>query len=81
MLVQNLQLRDLTFELNYLLGLPLNTQLKLSEEPSAASAAISPREACVRIAREQSPEIRAAQQAVEKAKAGLAAAKDAYTRM
>jgi outer membrane protein TolC len=77
-LTQNLQVRDLTFELNYLLGLPLNTQLKLSEDLSAASASISPREECVRIAREQSPEIRAAQQAVEKAKAGLAAAKDAY---
>jgi outer membrane protein TolC len=77
-LMQNLQVRDLTFELNYLLGLPLNTQLKLSEDLSAASASISPREECVRIAREQSPEIRAAQQAVEKAKAGLAAAKDAY---
>ena len=78
MLVQNLQLRDLTFELNYVLGLPLNTQLKLSEELSAASAAISPREVCVRIAHEQSPEVRAAQQAVEKAKASLAATKDAY---
>jgi len=78
MLVQNLQVRDLTFQLNYLLGLPLNTQLKLSEELSAASTSISPREECVRIAREQSPEIRAAQQAVEKAKAGLTAAKDAY---
>jgi outer membrane protein TolC len=77
-LTQNLQVRDLTFELNYLLGLPLNTRLKLSEDLSAASASISPREECVRIAREQSPEIRAAQQAVEKAKAGLAAAKDAY---
>jgi outer membrane protein TolC len=77
-LTQNLQVRDLIFELNYLLGLPLNTQLKLSEDLSVASASISPREECVRIAREQSPEIRAAQQAVEKAKAGLAAAKDAY---
>ena len=77
-LVQNLQVRDLTFGLNDLLGLPLNTQLKLSENLSAASASISSREECVRIAREQSPEIRAAQQAVEKAKAGLAAAKDAY---
>jgi outer membrane protein TolC len=77
-LMQNLQVRDLTFELNYLLGLPLNTQLKLSEDPSAASASISPREECVRIAREQSPEIRVARQAVEKAKASLAAAKDAY---
>jgi outer membrane protein TolC len=77
-LVQSLQVRDLTFELNDLLGLPLNTQLKLSENLSAASASISSREECVRIAREQSPEIRAAQQAVEKAKAGLAATKDAY---
>jgi outer membrane protein TolC len=77
-LVQNLQSRDLTFQLNYLLGLPLNTPLKLSEEPSASSASICNREVCVRIAREQSPDIRAAQQAVEKAKASLAAAKDAY---
>src|SRR5215467_5564606 len=77
-LVQNLQVRDLTLELNYLLGLPLNTQLKLSEELSAASAAISSREECVRIARDQSPEIRAALQAVEKAKASLAATKDGY---
>ena len=77
-LMQNLQVRDLTFELNYLMGLPLNTQLKLSEDLSAAPASISPREECVRIARERSPEIRAAQQAVEKAKASLAATKDAY---
>jgi outer membrane protein TolC len=77
-LVQNLQVRDLTFELNYLLGLPLNTQLKLSEELSAAAASIPARDECIRTAREQSPEIRAAQQAVEKAKAGLAASKDAY---
>jgi outer membrane protein TolC len=77
-LIQNLQVRDLTLELNDLLGLPLNTQLQLSEDPSVASASISPREECVRIAREQSPEIRAAQQAVERAKAGVAAAKDAY---
>jgi outer membrane protein TolC len=77
-LMQNLQVRDLTFQLNYLLGLPVNTQLKLSEDLSAGPASISPREECVRIAREHSPEVRAAQQAVEKAKASLAAAKDAY---
>jgi outer membrane protein TolC len=35
-------------------------------------------EECIRIAREHSPEIRAAEQAVIKAKAGLAGAKDAY---
>ncbi len=77
-LTQSLQAQDLTFELDDLLGLPLTTQLRLNEEPSASAASILPREECVRIAREQSPDIRAAQQAVEKAKAGLAAAKDAY---
>jgi outer membrane protein TolC len=77
-LTQNLQIRDLTFELNNLLGLPLNTQLQLREEPSVAAASIPARDECVRTAREHSPEIRVAQQAVEKAKAERAAAKDAY---
>ena len=77
-LTQNLQIRDLTFELNHLLGLPLNTQLQLKEEPSVAAGSIPARDECVRTAREQSPEIRVAQQAVEKAKAELGAAKDAY---
>ncbi len=77
-LAQDMQIRDLTFELNNLLGLPLNTQLQLREEPSVAAASIPVRDECVRTAREQSPDIRAAQQAVEKAKAGLAATKDTY---
>jgi outer membrane protein TolC len=77
-LTQSLQAQDLTYALDDLLGLPLTTLLRLSEEVSASSASIPAREECVRIAREQSPDIRAAQQAVEKAKAGLAAAKDAY---
>ena len=77
-LTQNLQIRDLSFELNDLLGLPLNTQLKLREDPPAASASIPARDECVRTALEKSPEILAAQQAVEKAKAGLAATKDKY---
>ena len=77
-LTQSLQVQDLTLELNDLLGLPLTTRLQLNEDPSASALSIPTREECVRIAREQSPDIRAAQQAVEKAKAGLAAAKDAY---
>ena len=36
------------------------------------------RAACIQIAHKSSPEIRAAEQAVEKARAGLAASKDAY---
>ncbi len=77
-LTQRLQAQDLTYSLDDLLGLPLTTQLRLSEEVSASAPSIPAREECVRVAREQSPDIRAAQQAVEKAKAGLAAAKDAY---
>jgi outer membrane protein TolC len=77
-LAQDLQIRDQIIELNDLLGLPLKTQLELREEPSAAAASIPARDECIRTAREQSPEIRAAQQKVEKARAELAAAKDAY---
>jgi outer membrane protein TolC len=77
-LTENLQIHDLTLELNDLLGLPLNTKLKLSEDLPASPASIASREECLRIARDQSPEIRAAQQAVEKAKAELGAAKDAF---
>ena len=77
-LTESLQIRDLTIELNDLLGLPLNTKLKLSEDLSVAPGSIAPREECLRIARERNPEIRIAQQAVEKARAELAAAKDAF---
>ena len=77
-LKQSLQVRDLTFELNNLLGLPLNTKLQLSEQALVAPSSTTSREECVRIAREQSPDVRAAQQAVERAKAGLGAAKYAY---
>jgi len=77
-LTENLQIRDLTVELNDLLGLPLNTKLKLSEDLAATPVSVVPREECLRIAREQSPQIRIAQQAVEKAKAELGATKDAF---
>jgi outer membrane protein TolC len=77
-LKQSLQVRDLTFEFNNLLGLPLNTKLQLSEQPFVAPSSIASREECVRIAREQSPDVRAAKQAVERAKAERNVAKYAY---
>lgn len=77
-LTQRLQIHDLTVTLDDLLGLPLTTELNLDADTSAASMSIPSREECIRIAREHSPEIRAAEQAVIKAKAGLAAAEDAY---
>ena len=76
-LTQKLQIHDLMITLDDLLGLPLNTELHLEGEASTSLSAPS-REECLRIAQESSPEIRAAQQAVVKARAGLAAAKDAY---
>jgi outer membrane protein TolC len=77
-LTQELQIHDLTLALDDLLGLPLSSKLQLDEETPAAPLAVPTREECIRIAQDQNPEIRAAQQAVIKARAGLAAAKDAY---
>jgi outer membrane protein TolC len=76
-LTRDLQIHDLMLTLDDLLGLPLKTQLQLVDT-EAASTAIPSREECIQIAREHSPEIRSAEQQVLKAKAGLAAAKDAY---
>lgn len=77
-LTQKLQLHDLTISLNDLLGLPLSTQLLLDADTPASPITVPTREECIRIAQDQSPQIRAAREAVVKAKAGLAAAKDAY---
>lgn len=77
-LTERLQIHSLSLSLNDLLGLPLNTQLQLDSDLSIGPLPIPTREECVRIAEDNSPQIRTAQQAVEKAKAGLAAAKDAY---
>jgi outer membrane protein TolC len=76
-LVQRLQIHDLTISIDDLLGLPLNTNLALEAENSAPAPVLS-REECIRIAQDKSPEILAAKQSVEKAKAGLAAAKEEY---
>jgi outer membrane protein TolC len=77
-LTQHLQIHDLMLSLDDLLGLPLNTQLQLDRDQTHASMSIPSREECIHIAQENSPEVRVAQQSVVKARAGLAAAKDAY---
>jgi len=77
-LTQTLQIHSLSVTLNDLLGLPLNTQLQLDTDTSATTLSIPSREECIQIAEKHSPDIRSAKQAVEKARAGLAAAKDAY---
>ena len=77
-LTQTLQIHDLSLSLDDLLGLPLGSRLELDPDTSAMGLTVPTREECIRIAREQSPAIRTAQQAVLKAKAGLGAANDAY---
>ena len=76
-LTAELQLSDLTTELNDLLGLPLDTPLELAPaEP--ASLQLQPREAYVQSALADNPEIHAAAEQVERAKAGVKSAKSKF---
>ncbi len=77
-LTQTLQIHSLSLTLNDLLGLPLETPLELDSDLSIGALTTPNRQECIQIAQDHSPEIRSAQQAVLKARAGLAAAKDAY---
>jgi outer membrane protein TolC len=76
-LTAQLQLSDLNTELNDVLGLPLDTQLDL--DPSVpTSFELQSREEYLQTAWSENPEVMAAEEAVRKAKAGVAAAKSAY---
>jgi outer membrane protein TolC len=76
-LTAELQLSDLTTELNDLLGLPLDTRLDL--DPAApATFERHPREEYVKTAWAENPELLSAEEVVRKARAGVAAAKTAY---
>jgi len=76
-LTADLQISDLSTELNDLLGLPLDTQLEL--DPAVPSSFDQhPREEYVQTAWSENPEILAAEEAVKKARAGITAAKSAY---
>jgi outer membrane protein TolC len=76
-LTADLQLADLTTELNDLLGLPLDTRLEL--DPAVpASFDQRPREEYVQAAWSANPEILAAAEAVRKARAAVTLGKTAY---
>ena len=77
LLTAELQLSDLTTELNDLLGLPLDTSLELSPV-QPASREDHPREEYLRLAWAENPQIQAATEVVKQAKAGVTAAKSAY---
>lgn len=76
-LTTELQIEDYTVELNDLLGLPLDTKLELDPEVETNFETLS-KAGYVKEAWEQNPEIRSAEEAVAKARAGVAEAKTAY---
>jgi outer membrane protein TolC len=77
LLTADLQISDLTMQLDDALGLPVITKLTLDTNVSAAQETCH-REECLQIARESHPEVVAARAAVEKASAGVRLAKADY---
>jgi outer membrane protein TolC len=76
-LTADLQIQDYMTELNDLLGLPLDTKLELDAQMANDFQTLT-KDEYVKAAWEANPEIHAAQQVVEKARAGVSAAKTAY---
>jgi outer membrane protein TolC len=76
-LTADLQIADFRTELNNLLGLPLDTELELEPEALAKFETAAKSE-YVKRAWAENPEIRYAEEAVRKARAGVSAAKTAY---
>ncbi len=76
-LTAELQIDDYMVELNDLLGLPLDTKLELDGDVETNFETL-PKAAYIKEAWDENPEIRAAEEAVAKARAGVAAAKTAY---
>jgi outer membrane protein TolC len=77
-LVSKLSLDDLTLQLDDLLGLPLGTKLELDAHALGEPPALPSRAEAIEQVLESNPSVLVARQGVEKAKAGLSAAKDAY---
>jgi outer membrane protein TolC len=76
-LTAELQVQDYMTELNDLLGLPLDTKLELDPEVATSFDPLTKAD-YVKTAWDENPEIRAAEEAVAKARAGVATAKTAY---
>ncbi|HXZ79179.1 MAG TPA: TolC family protein [Terriglobales bacterium] len=77
LLATDMQIADLTLQLNDALGLPLNTKLILDPNVDVALD-LQPREQSLSAALNDNPEIKEATQALEKARAAHAAAKAEY---
>jgi outer membrane protein TolC len=76
-LTAELQVQDYMTEMNDLLGLPLDTKLELDPDVATDFDTLTKAD-YVKAAWDENPEIRAAEEAVVKARAGVTAAKTAY---
>jgi outer membrane protein TolC len=77
LLATELQLSDLRLQFNDVVGLPMKTDLAFDPEVPAPVESC-PREACMKLALDSHPEIADARAVVEKASAGVRAAKREY---
>jgi len=77
MLTSDLQLSDLRMQFNDVVGLPINSQVVLEPDVPAVTP-ISSREDCIKVALDSNPDIAEARAVVEKASAGVRAAKREY---
>jgi outer membrane protein TolC len=77
LLTTELQISDLTMQLDDVMGLPVTTQLALDSEVPAVQETCA-REECVKIALESHPEVVAAREEVKNASAGVRLAKADY---
>jgi outer membrane protein TolC len=77
-LVSRLKIDDLMLQLDDALGLPLGTHLILNPDSLGASSVLPTRAEAIALLLNKSPAALSARQAVEKAKAGVAAARDEY---
>jgi len=77
LLTSELQLSDLRMQFNDVVGLPINSEPVLDPDVSVPAASSS-REECVKLALDSNPEIAEAKAVVEKASAGVQAAKREY---
>ena len=77
LLAANIRISDLNAELNQLLGLPLDTQLELSD-PGPSEGAAESRAYFLQTALSGNPELESAKATEEKAQGGVRAARDEY---
>ena len=77
-LTDQLALDDLTMQFDNVLGLPLGTSLELDPEALGEEPVLPSAEEAIALMQENNPRVLSARQTIEKARAGVSAAKDAY---